>query len=44
MKKLLFTALLSLMVFGVYAQKKTLKNAQKAYNKETYDEANQTSH
>ena len=37
MKKLLFTALLSLLVLGVSAQKKTLKNAQKALNKKTYD-------
>lgn len=39
MKKLLFTALLSLLVLGVSAQKKTLKNAQKAFNKKSYDEA-----
>ncbi|GAB5525425.1 MAG: hypothetical protein Roseis2KO_32970 [Roseivirga sp.] len=36
MKKLLFTALLSLMVVGVHAQKKTLKAAKKAYNKKDY--------
>jgi tetratricopeptide (TPR) repeat protein len=39
MKKLLFTVLLSFLVIGVFAQKKTLKNAQKALNKKTYDEA-----
>jgi tetratricopeptide (TPR) repeat protein len=39
MKKLLFTALLSLLVLGVSAQKKTLKGAQKALNKKIYDEA-----
>ena len=39
MKKLLFTALLSLLVIGASAQKKALKNAQKALNKKTYDEA-----
>lgn len=36
MKKLFFTALLSLLVVGVYAQKKTLKSAQKALNKKDY--------
>ena len=39
MKKLLFTAFLSLMVLGVYAQKKTLKSAQKELKKENYDGA-----
>jgi len=39
MKKLLFTAFLSLLAVGVFGQKKTLKSAQKAYNKKTYDEA-----
>lgn len=39
MKKLLFTALLSLMVVGVHAQKKTLKGAKKALNKKEYTEA-----
>ncbi len=39
MKKLLFTALLSLMVVGAYAQKKTYKAAKKAYNKKDYTTA-----
>lgn len=39
MKKLFFTALLSLMVVGVHAQKKTLKAAKKAYNKKEYTQA-----
>ena len=39
MKKLIFTALLSLLVLGGYAQKKTLKSAQKELNKENYDGA-----
>ncbi len=39
MKKLLFTALLSLLVIGVSAQKKTLKSAQKELNKKNYDGA-----
>ena len=39
MKKLLFTALLSLIVIGVQAQKKVLKSANKALNKGTYAEA-----
>lgn len=39
MKKLLFTALLSLMVVGVHAQKKTYKAAKKAYNKKDYTTA-----
>lgn len=36
MKKLLFTAFLSLMVMGVHAQKKTYKAAKKALNKKDY--------
>lgn len=36
MKKLLITALLSLMVLGLQAQKKVLKSAQKALNKKDY--------
>ncbi len=36
MKKLFFTALLSLMVIGVHAQKKTYKAAKKALNKKDY--------
>ncbi len=39
MKKLLFTAFLSLLVLGVSAQKKTLKSAQKSLNKKEYDMA-----
>lgn len=39
MKKLFFTAFLSLMVLGAYAQKKTLKGAQKALNKKDYPTA-----
>lgn len=39
MKKLFFTALLSLMVVGVNAQKKTLKGAKKALNKKEYVQA-----
>lgn len=39
MKKLFFTALLSLMVVGVHAQKKTFKAAKKAYNKKDYTTA-----
>jgi len=36
MKKLFFTVFLSLLVVGAYAQKKTLKGAQKALNKKDY--------
>ena len=36
MKKLFFTVFLSLLVVGAYAQKKTLKSAQKALNKKDY--------
>lgn len=36
MKKLFFTAFLALLVVGAYAQKKTLKGAQKALNKKEY--------
>lgn len=39
MKKLFFIALLSLMVVGVNAQKKTLKGAKKALNKKEYAQA-----
>ena len=39
MKKLIFTMLLSFLVIGAYAQKKTLKSAQKELNKENYDGA-----
>ncbi|MCE7995493.1 MAG: hypothetical protein HEP71_26175 [Roseivirga sp.] len=39
MKKLFFTALLSLMVLGVHAQKKTFKAAKKAFNKKDYTTA-----
>lgn len=39
MKKLFFTALLSLMVVGVHAQKKVLKSANKALNKKDYPTA-----
>ncbi len=39
MKKLFFTAALSLLVLGVSAQKKTMKSAQKALNKKEYDNA-----
>ena len=36
MKKLFFTAFLALLVVGAYAQKKTLKSANKALNKKDY--------
>lgn len=39
MKKLFFTALLSLLVVGAYAQKKVLKSADKALRKGEYAEA-----
>lgn len=39
MKKLFFTAALSLLVMGAFAQKKVLKNAEKAFKKGTYEEA-----
>lgn len=39
MKKLFFTVFLSLLVMGAYAQKKTLKSAQKALNKKEYGSA-----
>lgn len=39
MKKLFFTAALSLLVMGVFAQKKVLKNAEKAFKKGAYEEA-----
>ena len=39
MKKLFFTAALSLLVMGAFAQKKVLKNAEKAFKKGAYEEA-----
>ena len=39
MKKLLFTAALSLLAMGVFAQKKVLKSAEKAFKKGAYEEA-----
>lgn len=39
MKKLLFTAALSLLVMGVFAQKKVLKSAEKAFKKGAFEEA-----
>lgn len=39
MKKLLFTAALSLLVMGAFAQKKVLKNAEKAFKKGALEEA-----
>ncbi|MBO3697308.1 lipopolysaccharide assembly protein LapB [Roseivirga sp. E12] len=39
MKKLFFTAALSLLVMGVFAQKKVMKSAEKAFKKGSYEEA-----
>ncbi len=39
MKKLFFTAALSLLAMGVFAQKKVLKSAEKAFKKGAYEEA-----
>lgn len=39
MKKLFFTAALSVLVMGVFAQKKVLKSAEKAFKKGEYSEA-----
>ncbi len=39
MKKLFFTAALSLLVMGAFAQKKVMKSAQKAFKKGSYEEA-----
>jgi len=39
MKKLFFTAVLACLVMSAFAQKKVLRNANKAFNKENYEEA-----
>lgn len=39
MKKLFFTAALSLLAMGVFAQKKVLKSAEKAFKKGAYEQA-----